>query len=435
MTDKNRLPLIVSQVFEMLNTKHIKYAVLRNYEGLPYTNKSRDIDILIKEKEYPIIKSELAKCFLKYGYKIVTFFESERLRTFICGKVESENIELVQFDFFTHTSAYGHIILTDEDILASRILTKGIYHVSKEFEFLDKYLYLKYIGAEYPSKYATLREQMIESSQMKELLKHLFGINSLKELEDMSVKEFRKRNRKMGRERIDNILLFWKYYIKNIVCCKGYSIGFTGPDGSGKTTVINSLHSCLSLVYSKINLYHFRPMMFGNLGEVVHSTGLKKEVDRKYDKPHRGKKVGCLNSLIRLFYYSMDYIIGYLRCIRPSLMKRELVIFDRYYTDIICDSRRSRIYLNTKFIYWFGKLFIPSLNYNILLTANTDTILDRKRELDKEGIEAINKKIDYLANKKGYYKVLNEGTPQEAVAEILRIVFEEQHKKNLKRSR
>lgn len=129
----------------------------------------------------------------------------------------------------------------------------------------------------------------------------------------------------------------------------------------------------------------------------------------------------------------MDYIVGYFNLVRCALVRRELVIFDRYYTDIICDSRRSRIYLNTKFLYWFGKMFIPSLNYNILLTASSYAILTRKRELDKEGIDAINGKIDYLAGKKGYYKVLNEGAPQETVTKILRIVFEKQHQKNLKR--
>ncbi|MBQ5896741.1 MAG: hypothetical protein IIW75_09290, partial [Bacteroidaceae bacterium] len=112
-----------------------------------------------------------------------------------------------------------------------------------------------------------------------------------------------------------------------------------------------------------------------------------------------------------------------------------VVVFDRYYTDIICDSRRSRIYLSPKFLYWWGKLFIPTLNYNILLTASSETILARKRELDEEGIKTINAKIDYLACKKGHTKVMNENTPQVAVYEILNFVFYEQHKKNLKRLR
>ena len=132
-------------------------------------------------------------------------------------------------------------------------------------------------------------------------------------------------------------------------------------------------------------------------------------------------------------YYSVDYILGYWAKVKTMTRITRLVIFDRYYTDIICDSRRSRIYLNPKFLYGFGRLFIPSLDYNILLTAQTVTILARKRELDTEGIAAINAKIDYLKNKKGYYKVMNEGTPQEAVTKILNIIFEKQHKKNLKR--
>ena len=161
--------------------------------------------------------------------------------------------------------------------------------------------------------------------------------------------------------------------------------------------------------------------------------GLKKEVDREYTKPHRGHKVGVISSLLRLCYYTIDYILGYYKLVKGKLFRRNIVIFDRYYTDVICDSRRSRIFLNYKFLYWFGKVFIPRLDYNILLTARTETILGRKQELTREGIEMINDKIDYLATKKGYKKVMNEGTAEEAVTEIFEWVFEEQHKRNLKR--
>ena len=156
-------------------------------------------------------------------------------------------------------------------------------------------------------------------------------------------------------------------------------------------------------------------------------------MDRNYSNPHRGGETGVLSSLARLFYYSIDYIIGYWVKVKSATRITRMVIFDRYYTDIICDSRRSRIYLNPKFLYSWGKLFIPSLNYNILLTASTETILTRKRELDEAGIKAINDRIDYLADKKGYKKVLNESTPEETVKQILSYILENQHKKNLKR--
>ena len=129
----------------------------------------------------------------------------------------------------------------------------------------------------------------------------------------------------------------------------------------------------------------------------------------------------------------MDYIFGYFLRVRPFLQKRSLVIFDRYYTDVIVDSRRSRIFLNHKFLYWCGKLFIPALDYNILLTADRDVILSRKQELDEKGIDEINEKMNFLSKKKGYYLVINNGKPEEAVRKILTIVFEVQHLKNMKR--
>jgi hypothetical protein len=78
-------------------------------------------------------------------------------------------------------------------------------------------------------------------------------------------------------------------------------------------------------------------------------------------------------------------------------------------------------------------VFVPRLDYNVLLTAGTETILARKRELTEEGIRAINERIEFLATKRGYRRFVNEGTAEEMVTEILEWVFEEQHKRNMKR--
>lgn len=428
----NRLPQIVAEVFSFLN-ENVDYAVLRNYEGLPYENKSRDIDIIITKSDYRKIRNDFVKLLVSKGYKIVSFFESERLQTIICGRVSDSIVDLLQFDFFFHTSAYGNILLDTKTILDSKIFENGVYHVSKEFEFLDKYLYLKYIGAEYPQKYNKTKESIRNSEKLKGLLQELFKISDFDELESKTTSEFRKIIRKEVGLSIKNRVTFYSYYLLNQIKYKGYSFGFTGPDGSGKTTVLDCMVDALKSVYSQIDLYHFRPTVFGNLGEVAHSVGIKKEVDKDYSKPHRGNKVGPINSFCRLVFYSIDYIVGYCLKVRRKLCKRQLVVFDRYYTDIICDSRRSRIFLPTRFLYWFGRLFIPSLDYNILLTASTETILNRKQELDKEGIETINSKIEYLSTKKGYKKILNECTPQQTACQILDYIFNEQHRKNLKR--
>jgi len=339
--------------------------------------------------------------------------------------------------FFFNTSIFGFLLLDTREVLNSRLYNNSIYHVSKEYEFLDKFLQLKFLTKKYPEKYQVLKDEMKQSDLLPILLQTLLGKSSIEEIESMSVFRFRFRLfkyfiSKNTLQQISLLFLFVVYYIKNSIKYKGFSIGFTGPDGSGKTTVINLIIQELSVIYPTIKLIHFRPSIIPNLGEAVHKIKLKSEVDNDFSNPHRGNKTGKINSLIRLLYLSIDYIFGYFMRVRHFLQKRSLVIFDRYYTDVIADSPRTRIYLKSNFLYLFGKFFIPQLDYNILLTADTEVILSRKQELTSEGINNINANLKFLANKKNYYLINNNKTPNEAIQKIVMTIFKEQHDKNLK---
>ena len=431
-------PKLLAALFGHLN-ENCEYAVLRNFEGLPEKNNSRDIDIIIERKAYKKQKNALIALLEKHNWKIITYLNSDRVVTWVCGCVDqNSNVEIIQLDFFFNTSLFGVRLINAKEFLANREFNGKIYHVNKDFEFLDKYMYDRVVGVQYPNKYSHVKDAVRDSKVVSEKLKKVFGTKSIEECDRRAGKKMllhaaiRNPFATFGR-----FIKFEYHRIKNYICSNtGFSIGFTGPDGSGKTTVIDTILERIAPVFKTAHkYYHFRPALFGNLGEVAHSAGIKKEVDRNYSDPHRGGKTGKVSSFLRLCYYSMDYIIGYFVKVKSVTRITRVVVFDRYYTDIICDSRRSRIYLSPKFLYWWGKLFIPTLNYNILLTASSKTILARKRELDEEGIKTINAKIDYLTGKKGYTKVLNESTPQVAINEILTFVFNEQHKKNLKRLR
>lgn len=50
-----QLPAIIASIFSFLN-ENVEYAVLRNYDGLPIKNQSRDIDILIDRNSFSKIK-------------------------------------------------------------------------------------------------------------------------------------------------------------------------------------------------------------------------------------------------------------------------------------------------------------------------------------------------------------------------------------------
>lgn len=423
-------------VFAFLNT-NADYAVLRNYDGLPEFNNSRDIDIIIEKDTYAKVKYQLIDVVEQFGWKIVTLLKSDRLVTWVCGNIALDgSVNLIQLDFFFNTSVFGIELLPARFLLKSKSFNGKIYHVDIVCEFLDKYLYDRAVGAKYPEKYNAVKTSVVTNSDVASVLKKVFGVNSIEECDGANGKKLLLHA--FCSSPFLNFVRFirFEYYrIANYLKSNtGFTIGFTGPDGVGKTTVINKLIDSLGVVFRDAHEYmHFRPTLFGNLGDVAHSAGLKKDVDRNYSDPHRGGKTGKVSSFLRLFYYSLDYIVGY--CIKIKSVTRitRLVIFDRYYTDIICDSRRSRIYLSPKFLYRYGRVFIPSLDYNILLTADTDVILARKQELSIADVEAINKNIDFLASKKGYLKVLNNSSPEATVTSILTYIFENQHNINLNR--
>ena len=428
-----------SKFFILLNSK-IDYVVLRNFEGLPERNDSRDIDIALKRSDYFDIKQSLLELVENEKWHIITYLNSDRLVTWVLGKIDNATTELIQLDFFFNTSVFGIELMSSEELINNRESNGKIFYPDISIQFLDKYLYDRAVGAEYPEKYHSTRSSAENSPAVRAKLKAIFGIDNTDQCDSTSGRKllfrafrYNLRHRPFGL--MADMGRFIRTFTGNYIMSRtGFSVGFTGPDGSGKTTVINRTIQRLGAVFATAHAYyHFRPALFGNLGEVAHSAGIKKDVDRNYSDPHRGGRTGLFSSLMRLAYYSTDYIAGYFAKVKTKTRITRLVIFDRYFTDIICDSRRSRIYLPVRFLNLWRKLFIPSLDYNILLTASSETILSRKRELDEVGIRDINNRIDYLADQKGYLKVLNESTPDDAVTTILNHIFNEQHKKNLRR--
>ena len=424
----------IAQVIGLLNER-ADYAVLRNFEELPHGNASRDIDIIITRDSLRRVRHDLIELIDTTGWKIITYLNSDRLITYVTARNNGDTTEIVQWDFFVDTSVFGIELMSAAEFLKGKKFNGFLWHVDEDARFLDKYLYNRVVGAQYPAKYASTRRVAEKMPTVEAKLRDTLGVATVAEGDKASSRRMllhafmRRPLRNMG-----SFVRFEYTRLANYFRSTGFSVGFTGPDGAGKTTVIDRMIDRLGPVFRQAHGYfHFRPQLFGNMGEVAHKAGVKKNVDRNYDKPHRGGRTGELSSLARLAYYSADYVAGHWMRTKRVVRITRLAIYDRYFTDIICDSRRSRIYLSPRFLNLWRALLIPSLDYNILLTASTSVILQRKRELDADGIAAINAKIDYLAPKRGYLKVMNDSTPDEAVTTILNHIFEKQHRHNLRR--
>ena len=109
----------IKQIIEFLNA-NADYAVLRNFEGLPDRNNSRDIDIIITRKSYRKMRRSLVELIDRSGWKIITYLNSDRLISYVCATTTEEKTEIVQWDFFFDTSVWGVQLMSAEEFLAHK---------------------------------------------------------------------------------------------------------------------------------------------------------------------------------------------------------------------------------------------------------------------------------------------------------------------------
>ena len=106
---------------------------------------------------------------------------------------------------------------------------------------------------------------------------------------------------------------------------KGISIVFLGPDGSGKSTIISGLLE-KKLPFDSSYYFHLKPF---------YQKESKKNV--VVEDPHKFAPYGVLKSYVKLMVFIFQYNYGWIKNINPLLKKSSLVIFDRYFDDMLVD--------------------------------------------------------------------------------------------------
>jgi thymidylate kinase len=143
-----------------------------------------------------------------------------------------------------------------------------------------------------------------------------------------------------------------------------------GPDGVGKSTTINRLHSELQALFGPCRKERWRP---GVIRKVAPDT-----VNRM---PHAKSARGYLPSILSIFGLALDFCIGYAVSTYPAMARSETVVFDRYFHDLLIDPKRYR-YAGPMWLPRFISWFVPPRSaIFIILDADEVVILSRKQEL------------------------------------------------------
>jgi len=393
--------IFLQDFFNRLNETGINYAVLRNYEPLPYSLGGSDLDILVAPTNAVAARDMIESFAHSHGLKLIVKYSVTTKILRFCGKKDSvwlgfpiDIYTALEYRGLEYADSYA-VLERAEDWAGVRVLSKGdagVLTLLKEClaNSCSRKNYLEKAATAYttnPRGYASSLEFYFGVEAATEFAEYLQTNNEdaalLRKLSATLRRSlFFKSLRKSTLKTIQIKIRTYAKRIFRLISPPGLTVAVLGTDGSGKSTIIASIETVLSqALHNKSRYDHLRPNLLPSIAKLFGKPGSTGPVTN----PHASVPSGFLGSLARVSYYTLDYIFGYWVKVYPALVKRPtLHIFDRYYYDYLIDPKRARIQLPEWIIKAVGFL-IPKPDLILCLGAAPDVIYARKPELPFDG--------------------------------------------------
>jgi len=427
------LSQILTSFFQAINAHAIPYCVLRNYGELPaYT--SNDIDILISSDHIEEMVHLLTKIAEEEGFGIHTLAEFSCLTMAFHSKAFYGT--QIHIDLFSKVSWRGFALLNPEQVLRTRRPYNGFYIPSPEYEqtinLLTRLLYHGYVKEVYRE---SIQETALHPQGGSAFLKVLEG--SLGKREGHCVWEAARRAEwetiEKRTQRIRKALILQNLisnplgllqcqifelgrFVRRLSHPAGVSVAIIGPDGAGKSSVIDGLCSVLRATFSdKQYIVHWRPELFKS-----NRTSYQGPVTEPHGKLVRNRGL----SLLFLCYHTLLFVMGYWWVMFPRRFRGWLLWLDRYYYDFFVDPKRFRLLLS-KFWVSLGYALVPKPDLVLLLDVPPKVLQGRKQEVPFE--ETARQREAYLELVRGMKNgvVVDASIPlDDVVAEVNRVVLD-----------
>lgn len=427
---------------------NIKYVILKNDAGLPFENHSKDVDIVIEPGKYRIAEQLIKAIYKQHDIEYYKVHKFERLRCWYGFNTKvpfAIHIDLLEgflhkgFELFTFEMIYQNAYKN----------TNGVFVLNRMFGNVILLLHSTICYNKIKDKYARLIEKEYADNkvEMDNIFYQLFNKRAASKLifllSQSNFVEIEKLGKYFSHQSKKIIIVkrpfftlynvfdfLWEKVCRIILNCNKYNTFITvhAPDGTGKTTFIKSLAEKLGYYYvcdpgdlSKI--YHFRPQILPNLGEVGEKTGVMKQ-DTNFSNPHRATPSGFIGSFIRMTYYWLDYVIGMPLILRKNAQFSRITIFDRYIYDFLVDPKRSRINLP----YWLRKgltKLVKQPQIVFVMDAPAEIIYKRKQELTLEEISRQLVEFRRLSSLgKRYYRLDASQIPEQIADDAFKIMLD-----------
>lgn len=431
----------LSELFSQLNSQNIRYCVLRDYESLPQTTGSHDLDLLVDPKDFMRCFKIICDTAQRYGGKRVIQYRAGAIMLRFCGTIPHwwgvaldldpniSNKGIPYYDshwILDHQTLHGYIpVASKEDAAMSAFFKECLANGRDRKSYAQKAAFSHNHSEHYfqPILRALLGNQAAKlcSKQLLKLPENPENTATLCRFIQKSLRRqaIRTSPFKIGFKRLK---LLWSYR-QRIHKPPGFMVAFLGTDGSGKSTVIEAILPTLNqTLHGLVLCQHSRPHVLPPLATLFSPKNATQSIPHL---PHTAPASGIMGSLLRISYYGLDYLFGYWFKLFPFMVfYPSLFIFDRYYYDYLIDPKRSRINLPQPIIR-FILMFLPKPDLVLCLGTDPKTIHQRKPELPLKEVQHQVKALKNLCNQLPNGHWIDTGTsPEEARDQTLIAIVE-----------
>jgi len=375
-------------IFSYLNESGIEHVLVGEDVAGLMESVEGDVDIVLNHTSMNSICEIIKVLCNDLGLKCVQILQHEqRAFSFLVAWFEEHGWHYLHLDFCDDYVRDARLLITAEELLEGRIKDglSGFYIPSPEKNLL--YYLLKKVdkGAIDKVQFRYLNKLLSECAEpMPPYLAQFWTTDrSTQVIEVLDGNDFDtflhmipalQRPLKLDlkpsfRRRIGEL----KRIVGRIIRPAGLFFTIYGPDGCGKSSVIEALKPMLLPVSRRTLEFHFRPFVGYPANDTVVTV----------PDPHGRKPRHPITSVLKLFYYVFDYIVGYILKIWLPKVRATAIVFDRYYDDLIVDPRRY-CYGGPRFLLKWIRPLIPKPDIVFCLDAPADILQSRKQEVPFE---------------------------------------------------
>ncbi|MCD6681936.1 MAG: hypothetical protein LT102_15035 [Burkholderiaceae bacterium] len=398
-----------------LESRGIRYVILAGHDFYPDRIDS-DVDFMVSEADFERLPRLFASEGFIPGARLIHTSQHETTACcFVFTQQIGSRLAFLHADASASYRRRGRLWMRSETVLSSRRRSPGGFWIpapAVEFEYylvkrLDKgrleLPQLKVLAARFVEEAPACKAVLanILPPPLADSTAHAIArrdarwfANHTRELRQAILRSMSKEG--LARRSIARVGELRRKWLR-VMQPTGFVIAVLGPDGSGKTTVIEHLEHELAPVFRRARRFHLRP----RFGTAPGTTTCA--------KPHGQPPRSWAASALKVLLFASDYWTGWLGIVLAARVRSTLLIFDRYYQDMLVDPVRYR--LPPRF--GLARSFAPSIpkpDMWLVLRTSPTALIARKQELDPMAAEDLVERYSNLtAELAGAFEISTDG--------------------------